>query len=112
MRYSRPVRLVFGIIILILFGWYQVRWMTNSVMSNEVGNVQKKPATAAAASTPAPEAAVTEAAPAAAAFRANDPVWVKQSSTLRPSEIRRIACRLYFWSRKKPVFWLFSTSTV
>ncbi len=39
MRYSRPVRIIFGIIILVAFGWYMVRWMTNSVMINYVGVV-------------------------------------------------------------------------
>ena len=68
MRYSRPVRLIFGIIILILFGWYQVRWMTHSVMSNDVGTVQSKPAAAtqvteAAAVPPTEQAAPAELVP-------------------------------------------------
>ena len=44
------------------------------------------------------------AAPAAAQLRAKAPVWVKQSSTRRPLASRAAAARLYFWSRKKPVF--------
>ena len=48
MRYSRPVRVVLGIIILILFGWYMARWITNGVMSNDVGKVNN------AAPAPAP----------------------------------------------------------
>ena len=43
-------------------------------------------------------------APAAAALSANAPVWVKQSRTVLPFAMRWIAIRLYFWSRKKPVF--------
>ena len=63
--------------------------------------------------TPAPEisTAVTSAAPAWAAFRAKVPVWVKQSSTRFPGQSLRIAWRLYFWSRKNPVFWPSATST-
>ena len=55
--------------------------------------------------------AVTRFAPPRAAFKAKDPVWVKQSSTVLPSASRPTARRLYFWSRKKPVFCPFSTST-
>ena len=55
--------------------------------------------------------AVTCFAPPIAAFRAKDPVWVKQSSTVLPRAMRPTARRLYFWSRKNPVFWPFSTST-
>ena len=84
MRYSRPVRLVFGIIILILFGWYQVRWMTNSVMSNDVGTVQNKPAAAVNPSEAAPAAAVTEAAPAEVA---PEPTPVP-TPTPRPEELK------------------------
>ena len=36
--------------------------------------------------------------------KANEPVWVKQSSTRFPLASRATARRLYFWSRKKPVF--------
>ena len=56
--------------------------------------------------------AVTFFAPPFAAFSANDPVCVKQSSTVWPFAISATARRLCFWSRKKPVFWPFSTSTV
>ena len=55
--------------------------------------------------------AVTCFAPPIAAFRAKDPVWVKQSSTVLPRAMRPTARRLYFWSRKNPVFWPFTTST-
>ena len=40
MRYSRPVRLIFGILILIAFGWYMAKWFSGAVMSNEVGQAQ------------------------------------------------------------------------
>ena len=52
----------------------------------------------------------TKSAPPAAAFRPKGPTWQKQSSTRRPPASSRTARRLYFWSRKKPVFWLFSMS--
>ena len=40
--------------------------------------------------------AVTCSAPPSAAFRAKEPVWVKQSSTRRPLAMRATAWRLYF----------------
>ena len=40
--------------------------------------------------------AVTCLAPPRAAFRAKEPVWVKQSSTVRPRASLATACRLYF----------------
>ena len=46
-------------------------------------------------------------APASPAFRAKEPVWVKQSSTVSGCIRRQRFCtarRLYFWSRKNPVF--------
>ena len=59
MRYSRPVRLIFGIVILIAFGWYMAQWMTNSVMSNDVGRTEQSPAAAAPAVQAAPAAETT-----------------------------------------------------
>ena len=56
MRYSRPVRLIFGILILIAFGWYMAQWMTHSVMSNDVGKTEQSPAAAAPAEPAAPAA--------------------------------------------------------
>ena len=56
MRFSRPVRLIFGVLILVLFGWYMARWMSVGVMSNDVGKPQSAPAAAA----PAVEAAPAE----------------------------------------------------
>ena len=56
MRFSRPVRLIFGVLILVLFGWYMARWMSVGVMSNDVGKPQSVPAAAA----PAVEAAPAE----------------------------------------------------
>ena len=58
------------------------------------------------ASTPS-----TSAAPPLAALRAKAPVWVKQSSTRPPRARGWMASRLYFWSRKKPVFCPSATST-
>ena len=55
---------------------------------------------------------VTSLAPAIPALRANVPMCVKQSSTLFPLQMRCIASLLYFWSKKKPVFCPFSTSTI
>ena len=57
MRYSRPVRVIFGIIILVAFGWYMARWMTNSVMSNDVGIVTQSSSQVAVSD---PDVAVTE----------------------------------------------------
>ncbi len=37
MRYSRPVRIIFGILILVLFAWYEGKWYSNSVMNIDVG---------------------------------------------------------------------------
>ena len=64
MRYSRPVRLIFGILILIAFGWYMAQWMTNSVMSNDVGRTEPRPAAAAPVEQAAPAETTIEAAPA------------------------------------------------
>ena len=50
-------------------------------------------------------------APAIPALSANEPVWVKQSSTFAFLQSLCIASRLYFWSRKKPVFCPSFTST-
>ncbi len=55
--------------------------------------------------------AVTCSAPPLAALSANEPVCVKQSSTRLPRARCATARRLNFWSRKKPVFCPFSTST-
>ena len=48
MRYSRPVRIFFGLIILIVFGWYVGTRFSYGVMSNEVGG-ERRPAAAAQA---------------------------------------------------------------
>ena len=69
MRYSRPVRLILGILILAFFAFYMYRWMTTAVMSNDVGQErpqvtatdmepaeqQTAPAEAVAAPEPTPE---------------------------------------------------------
>ena len=36
MRYSRPVRIIFGILIFALFFWYQSRWFQNAIYFSEV----------------------------------------------------------------------------
>ena len=72
MRYSRPVRLIFGIIILIAFGWVAAQWMTHSVMSNDVGKAPAQPA-AAAPAAPAAHAAPVQPAPAAKPAEAPKP---------------------------------------
>ena len=54
----------------------------------------------------------TDFAPAIPAFSANEPVWVKQSSTSLPLHILCIAALFSFWSKKKPVFCPFSISTM
>ena len=44
MRYSRPVRIVLGILILAALFWYESRWYQNSVMSSEVDAAVKQAA--------------------------------------------------------------------
>ena len=56
--------------------------------------------------------AVTCSAPASAQLSAKEPVCVKQSSTRSPRHRPATARRLYFWSRKKPVFCPFAKSTL
>ena len=51
MRYSRPVRLILGILILAFFAFYMYRWMTTAVMSNDVG--QERPQVTATDMEPA-----------------------------------------------------------
>ena len=64
MRYSRPVRLIFGILILIAFGWYMAQWFSGAVMSNDVGKPQQAPAAAAPVEQAAPAETTVEVAPA------------------------------------------------
>ena len=90
MRYSRPVRLIFGIIILIAFGWYMAQWMTHSVMSNDVGKTQERPATAAQAVQAAPTETTIEAAPAPAEPTPAPPM----SAPPRPEELKAAALGL------------------
>ncbi len=40
MRYSRPARIILGILILVLFAWYEVQWYSGSVLNIEVGMEQ------------------------------------------------------------------------
>ena len=66
MRYSRPVRIVLGILILAALFWYESRWYQNSVMSRDFGEeeiVEAAPAQSAAAQEPAAETG-SEAEPA------------------------------------------------
>ena len=60
MRFSRPVRLIFGVLILVLFGWYMARWMSVGVMSNDVGKPQSAPVAAAPAVEAAPAVTAVE----------------------------------------------------
>ena len=95
MRYSRPVRLIFGIIILIAFGWYSAQWMTHSVMSNDVGKPQAEPAPAAAPAVEAVPAETTiEAAPVEAAPAEAAPVPSPTSAPTRPEELKAAALGL------------------
>ena len=95
MRYSRPVRLIFGIVILIAFGWYQAQWMTNSVMSNDVGRTEQSPAAAAPAVQAAPAAETTiEATPVEAAPVEAAPVPSPTSAPTRPEELKAAALGL------------------
>ena len=58
MRYSRPVRIFLGLIILAVFGWYTSTRFQYGVLSNEIGQAPKKPAAEATeqAAAPAPAA--------------------------------------------------------
>ena len=97
MRYSRPVRLIFGIIILIAFGWVAAQWMTHSVMSNDVGKAPAQPAPAAAApavqAAPAAETTI-EATPVEAAPVEAAPVPSPTSAPTRPEELKAAALGL------------------
>ena len=85
MRYSRPVRLIFGIIILIAFGWYSARWMSNSVMSNDVGKPQSQPAAETPVSEQTQSSQPAEVVPVPAAEPTPAPA---PEATPRPEELR------------------------
>ncbi len=91
MRYSRPVRLIFGIMILIAFGCYMAQWMTHSVMSNDVGKTEQSPAAAAPAEPAAPAETTVEAAPAPAE---PTPAPTPTSAPPRPEELKAAALGL------------------
>ena len=90
MRYSRPVRLIFGILILIAFGWYMAQWFSGAVMSNDVGKPQQTPVAAAPAVQAAPADTTIEAAPVPA-----EPTPVPPTSAPpRPEELKAAALGL------------------
>ncbi len=91
MRYSRPVRLVLGIIILIAFGWYMAKWMSNGVMSNDVGKPQMYPAYTFPASAAEQNSQPAEFLPAPAAEPAAEPAPTPAPTpepTPRPEELK------------------------
>ena len=89
MRYSRPVRLIFGILILIAFGWYMAQWFSGAVMSNDVGRTEPRPA-AAPVEQAAPAETTIEAAPVPA-----EPTPVPPTSAPpRPEELKAAALGL------------------
>ena len=90
MRYSRPVRLIFGILILIAFGWYMAQWFSGAVMSNDVGRTEPRPAAAAPVEQAAPAETTIEAAPAPV-----EPTPVPPTSAPpRPEELKAAALGL------------------
>ena len=89
MRYSRPVRLIFGILILIAFGWYMAQWFSGAVMSNDVGKTEPRPAAAPAVQA-APAETTIEAAPVPV-----EPTPVPPTSAPpRPEELKAAALAL------------------
>ena len=91
MRYSRPVRLIFGILILIAFGWYMAQWFSGAVMSNDVGKPQQAPVAAAPAVQAAPAETTIEAAPAPVE---PTPAPTPTSAPPRPEELKAAALGL------------------
>ncbi len=90
MRYSRPVRLIFGILILIAFGWYMAQWFSGAVMSNDVGRTEPRNAAAAPVEQAAPAETTIEAAPAPV-----EPTPVPPTSAPpRPEELKAAALGL------------------
>ena len=90
MRYSRPVRLIFGILILIAFGWYMAQWFSGAVMSNDVGKPQQAPVAAAPVEQAAPAETTIEVAPALV-----EPTPVPPTSAPpRPEELKAAALGL------------------
>ena len=90
MRYSRPVRLIFGILILIAFGWYMAQWFSGAVMSNDVGKPQQAPVAAAPVEQAAPAETTIEAAPVPV-----EPTPVPPTSAPpRPEELKAAALGL------------------
>ena len=81
MRYSRPVRILFGILILAAFGWYMGRWFSVSVKSNDLGRQQTRPAVTQ-------EATPAEAAPVEAAATPEPTPEPTPTPTPRPEELR------------------------
>ena len=86
MRYSRPVRMILGILILALLFWYEKTWYQNSVMWDAAG----EEVTAAA---PAKESSGQAEEPAAVA-QAEPEVPATPEPTLRPEEERAAALGL------------------
>ena len=67
MRYSRPVRIILGILCFAALFWYLHRWYNNSVMSYSVGTVAASESAGPEAAAEAPEAAEAPAETEAAA---------------------------------------------
>ena len=91
MRYSRPVRLIFGILILIAFGWYMAQWFSGAVMSNDVGKTEPRPAAAAPVEQAAPAETTIEAAPVPVE---PTPAPTPTSAPPRPEELKAAALGL------------------
>ena len=90
MRFSRPVRLIFGVLILVLFGWYMAQWFSGAVMSNDVGRTEPRPA-AAPVEQAAPAETTIEAAPAPVE---PTPAPTPTSAPPRPEELKAAALGL------------------
>ena len=91
MRYSRPVRIVLGILIFALFFWYESRWYQGSVNSQNFGGKE----TTAEAQPAGESAAAQEPATEAESETQKEPeVPATPEPTLRPEEEKAAALGL------------------
>ena len=91
MRYSRPVRIILGILIFIAIFWYEGMWYQNAVMSRDIGG--KEPAVAVA---PVDSGAAAEESDTETVSETNADIVVpdEQEQILRPEEEKAAALGL------------------
>ena len=88
MRYSRPVRIVLGILVFAALFWYESRWYQNSVMSSEVDAAVKQAAELKEQRRLEDEAETTTV------IEAEPDVQATPEPTLRPEELKATALGL------------------